>query len=122
MAIGFLADGARCFGTRKQPNIVGITFVFTILFVTCSLYRPWDRVSGVAHIFFLKLVFSHVSVKVSRGLAGYNLDNLDMNMQYGTGPTSAQVDYGLLVHSQMCRYSYFRSGCSAQMCSERAGE
>ena len=36
-------------------------------------------------------------------------DTLNTIMQYGTGPTTAavvQVDYGLLVHSQMCMYCY----------------
>ena len=42
-------------------------------------------------------------------------------MQCGTGSSTAvQVDYGLLIHK--CAVAIISSECSAQMCSERAGD
>ena len=42
-------------------------------------------------------------------------------MGYGTGPTTVQVDYGLLVQSPMCR-CIVSSDRPAQMCSERVDD
>ena len=42
-------------------------------------------------------------------------------MQYGMGPTTVHVAYGLLVHSPLCRVFITGSDRSAQMCTERAG-
>ena len=49
-------------------------------------------------------------------------DTLDTITQYGTGPTTVQVDYGLLVHWQCVGIIILSSESSAQMCSEQAGD
>ena len=50
------------------------------------------------------------------------LDTLDMIMQYGTGPTTVQVDDGSLVHSRCVGIITISSECSDQMRSEQAGD